>query len=185
MKKSIALLGPKGSFSDGFSSRFKMKKIFTKSFSEIFQKVISGKADFGFVPIENTGQGSLSEPAALIRKFRKKISILKKIKCRIRLSLAAKKKIPLQKIEILYAAPYIIPQCTNFLNKNLLCASIKAAKSSSDSLKKAGCAKNSAAIGSARGIKIYGLKILAENIQNSKNNFTTFILFSKSPNRTK
>ena len=186
MNCSVAVLGPEGSFSDAAASVLKVEKkkaakIYADSFAKIFKMVLDGKASFGFVPLSNSLHGKIQETQKLLKKYEHELRKERILKRNIQLCLAAPKGTSFAEIHQLFLVPYVEKQCGNFLANMLPKVNIRRCKSTSASLALAAAAMNSAAVGSLAGAKIFKLKILARNIQNSKKNVTTFLLFSLLP----
>ena len=97
----------------------------------------------------------------------------------IKQNLFACKNVSLKDIEVIYSHPQAIFQCRDYLKKKL--PKVKFLETSST----AGAARlvserggNTAAIGSIRLGKNFGLQLLAKNIQGTKNNKTRFYVIS-------
>lgn len=149
-----------------------------KSFSDVFDYVLTSKADFGVVPIENSSTGSIGDVYDLFEKYDCKIVgeyILK-----INHNLLANANATEETITNVYSHTQGFEQCSAFLNKyphfNLVpyhntAISAKYVSESGD--------KTKAAIASKRAAKIYNLKTICENINNNYNNYTRFFIISK------
>ena len=80
-----------------------------------------------------------------------------------------------------FSHPQPIGQCRNYLEANFNHAEIRFIYSTAEAAREvSGCDFNMAAIGSITAAKVYGLDIIAEGIQDSKNNYTRFIVVSKT-----
>lgn len=179
-QKTLVLLGPAGSFSDAAANKLgkNWKKIYVSSIEKIFEAVRRRKA-FGFVPVKNKIIGSVPKSEEGFKKMHGQLHILRRIKFPVRFVLAAKKKIPLKKIQKVYCPLVVADQCRKFLRKKLPHAKLVTdVDSSSASYKKiVQLARFSlAAIGSERGAKLYKLKILGRNIQDDPKDWTEFVL---------
>lgn len=96
-------------------------------------------------------------------------------------TLLAKDGAELGNIKEVYSHEQAITQCADFLNK----AGIKAVACKNTAQAAELVAKSDrsdiAAIGSRDCAKLYGLKMLSADIQNTRNNYTRFICVSKEP----
>lgn len=182
MMKKIAFQGERGAFSEIAAARYFGKNVSLSpsfSFSEVFEKINSGKAQYGIVPIENSLYGSVFETYDLLSQY--SFSIFGEMNLQIRHNLLAAKDYGLKEIKEIYSHPQALGQCSIFLKKIKGSKIIPfydtagAAKIISDS------EKPSAAIASSEAAKIYRLKILHRNIQNNENNFTRFLVLGKKP----
>ncbi|MDN3202679.1 prephenate dehydratase [Algoriphagus sediminis] len=182
--KVIAIQGIPGSFHhqvalENFGE--KVEILYLDSFEEVAQKVVLGIADEGIMAIENSIAGAIFPNYDLIDS--QGLSVCGEYYLPIAHQLMA---LPEQKIENLrevQSHPMALLQCKKFLSQfhNL---KPKAARDTATVAKE--ISENNiqgiAAIGSKIAADIYGLKVLAEDIQTVKNNFTRFIFLSKEEN---
>lgn len=183
----IGFLGPEGTFTEealekylamagGGSSFIKMQ------FSSIpeLMYALSGEIDMAVVPVENSLEGSVNITLdMLIHEV--EVKIKGEIVLPIRQNLLAKKEIPLEAVETVYSHPQAIFQSRKFLSEHLPRAVIKDTLSTSEAARIVSeLGGNAAAIGGRRLCRIYGLKVLAEDIQGCKNNMTRFFVLSSS-----
>ncbi len=178
--KRIAFLGPKGTFShqavlDIFSKN--SRQVPCSTITQVFEKVFNGDAIFGVAPFENSTEGMVQE--TLDNLVRYQLRIVGSYNLPIHLCLLGRTN-NLQKIKVIKSHSQPIAQCRNWLSKNfpnvLLeteSSSIKAILSTKD--------PSVAFIASKQAAKKYGLKILAENIEDKKTNITNFYVLAKSP----
>lgn len=146
-------------------------------FENVFQKVSDNKIDYAMIPIENSLGGSLHINYDLLLKY--DLKIIAEYNLPINHCLLIHPESNFEDIKYITSHPQALVQCTEFIEKNNL--------QSQDFFDTAGSAKfindnhkkNIAAIASKRAAEIYGLKIVAENIQNKSINYTRFLLLSK------
>ena len=150
------------------------------TFREVFEAVKSGEADYGLVPIENSLEGSVNSVYDLLLEY--DLSINKEVEHRITHCLVANTGTSLSSVEEVYSHPQALGQCKKYLEEKLAFANVVpyydtagAAKMLSES-EKHGCA----AIASKKAADYYGLKVLAEDIGNSRDNYTRFLLLSRT-----
>ena len=147
-------------------------------FEDVFKSLKDDRCDYGILPIENSSTGGVSEVCDLLRKYGLFIVGEKSIK--IEQNLLGLKNAELSDIKEVYSHSQGLGQSSEFLNKNKEWAlmpyrnTAESAKLVSDSKD-----KTKAAIASTRAAKLYGLKVLAENINNNTNNYTRFIVIGK------
>lgn len=179
--KKVFLLGPEGSFSDIASQRLgsDFEKHYAKTFRDVFRAV--SKGHYGFLPIRNSIIGHIRPAKELLGSS---FTIAKRFRLLIHLCVMAKRLMPFAQIRFIYAAKAACLQCRKFFKANLPKAKFFLNfDSTSSAIKKIvqlteNRAYVSATIGSEKAAKIYGLKVLARNIQDSKNDWTEFVLFS-------
>ena len=181
---NVAFQGERGAFSEIASKKFFTSKIITSpsfSFEEVFIKVKKEAADFGIIPIENSLYGSVFESYDLLLKY--SLTIIGELNLQINHHLLASDKYKLNQIKKVYSHPQALGQCSDFLKKLKnaeLVPTYDTAGSALISLKDKSTAN--AAVASREASEIYNLKILKSNIQNNRENFTRFLVISKSKN---
>ncbi|HET9678809.1 MAG TPA: prephenate dehydratase domain-containing protein [Buchnera sp. (in: enterobacteria)] len=183
--KKIFFLGPVGSYSHQAAIKFcnlYLKKIKTnacKNFSQIIKNTTNKiENNLSILPLYNTHSGAIHEVYDLLQNTN--LSIINEIKISINHYLLTKSKCKIENIKTIYSHHQPIKQCSNFLKKNKNWI-IKYTNSSSEALQKISKEKkiNIAAIGGKLGKKIYNLYTVKKNINNKKNNITTFIVLGK------
>lgn len=184
MKTRVAFQGEVGAYSEDAAFQFFGNKITTiscKSLKEVFQKVKSGDANFGVVPVENSLEGTIGQTYDLLFLSNLKIkgeTILRIIHCLITLPGTEMKS-----LKTIYSHPQALGQCRQFLEK-LKCDLVPTYDTAgSVKMLKEKNLKGSAAIASERAAKVYGMEILAKGIETNKNNFTRFFIISTTDSR--
>ncbi len=156
------------------------KQIHRSSFAEVFDDVENSKADFGICAIENSSVGSINAVYDLLQKSDLKIT--NEIYLRIHQNLLGVKGSMIKDIKSVYSHPMAILQSEEYLEKHLPDADIHERHDTAESAKFIFEIedKTKAAIAPIETAKIYGLKILARNIETDKHNYTRFIVLSKN-----
>jgi prephenate dehydratase len=185
-KFTVAYLGPKGTFSEQAARRFfsNQKNVVYAEYltiQDVFRAVEAGKADYGVVPVENSIEGSVNLTLDLL--YQKNLKITGEITERIEHSLIVNPLTKKSDIKIIVSHPQAIAQCRNFLAKNFPRVRFIEVESTALAVKKLKTLKKAAAIGSEYAAKIYGMKILARNIGDVKNNLTRFFILSKKDSK--
>lgn len=143
---------------------------------EVFDSVQSGEADYGVIPIENSSTGSIRKSLDLL--LAREVRVIGESKVRVSHTLLGMKGVKLSDIERVYSHPEAISQCEGFLRGHNWVVI--------PSLDTAGAARfiaetndrRSAAIASERAASIYGLEVIARNIQDMPVNITRFFVIS-------
>lgn len=177
----IAFQGEIGAYSEEaaflfFGSSSQMRPY--ESLEEVFKAVERGEAQFGVVPIENSLEGSISRVYdLLLDSF---LMVCGEIRLRIIHCLIGSSGAGLDTIKKVYSHPQALGQCRNFL-RHLNCELIPTydTAGSVKMIKEKGMT-DSAAIAGARAAEIYGMKVLAQEIEDNTNNFTRFFILSKN-----
>lgn len=142
---------------------------------DAMEAIAEGRADYAVLPIENSSAGIVSENFDLLTEYDNCIigeQIIKIEHCLIGL-LDAK----LSDITDVYSHPQALMQCSKYLEEHGSWEK-HGMKNTAGSAKKVrqDNQKNKAAIAAKITKDIYGLKILAEGIQNNTSNSTRFII---------
>lgn len=144
------------------------------TFEQVFMAVDSGNAVYGVLPIENSTAGSVDDTYSLLERY--DVHICGRLSIPVNHVLAAKNK---SEPKIVVSHRQALHQCSEFIKsrgyttQNADNTSI-AAKSVSESLR-----NDTACICSAHCAELYGLEILADDIADSNENHTRFIIVSK------
>ncbi len=180
-KPNIALLGPSLTFTDQATNLWKKNatKKYCDQISEVFKSVEKGEVKEGLVPIENRLHGSVRD--TLDALFRSKTYIFVAIDLPIHHCLCALKGVKLQDIKAVMSHPQTFYQCEKFLKRRLKQVEWISAPSTTQAMEKIKRLKdeNTGTIGSKLAAKTLRLNILAENIENDRNNQTRFIVIKK------
>ena len=174
-----AFQGEPGAFSeDAILSFFKYAEtVPCKSFRDVFEAVFNDTTDFGAVPVENSFAGSINETYDLLLEC--PLNIFREINMKINHCLLALPGETLSSISKVYSHPMAIAQCREFLNKTKIEVIPDYNTAVSARRVKEEGVPGHAAIASKRSAQIYGLDIVAENIETSSTNYTKFFIISK------
>jgi len=177
--KTIAFQGERGAYSEEALSGTwpKAEPVPCKEFADVFAAVQQGRVDAGLAPIENSTEGSINWTYDLL--LNSQLTIAGEQFLRVRHNLIAPKDTALKAGLRVHSHPQALAQCRDFLHQNNLQAV--------QYYDTAGAAKDlaagrieGAAIASRKAAEHYGLEILAEGIEDNRNNYTRFILISKT-----
>ena len=181
-KAVVACQGVEGAHSSAACQKLfeKPSIMYCQSFESVFQAVESGLCAYGVVPLENSSAGSVTQIYNLMSEH--KFSIVRSTKMQIQHNLLAKKGTKLSDIKEVFSHPQAISQSSDFLSslgkdvKITECANTAlAAKMVSESDR-----SDVAAVSSELCASQYSLEIVVPYVQNTKNNYTRFICFSKN-----
>jgi chorismate mutase/prephenate dehydratase len=179
LRKNVAVLGPAGSFSEEIAlklvgSRLPLRYCFNTD--EIIKLVESSEVDFGIIPIENSINGTVLP--VLDALMNHEVEVFGEARLEIKHCLAAKRKLEMKDIKVVYSHPQAIAQCTGFINNYLPHAEIRYTSSTSDAAKMLD--DYSAAILSENAARFYRLYILRKGIQDLKaRNITRFYIIRR------
>ena len=178
---TVACQGVEGAYSQiacekMFKSPFIM---YFKNFDGVFQAIEQGLCQYGILPIENSTAGSVKKIYDLM--IHHNFSIIRTFRMKVDHNLIANHGAKLTDIKEIYSHEQAINQCSEFL-KNLTGVKITPVENTAvaaEMVAKSG-RLDIAAISSQACEELYGLKSLADSIQDKGNNRTRFICISKN-----
>ncbi len=178
--KKLGVLGPRGTHSEAAAnylqkiSEEKFELVICSEIFEILHKVEKGILDSGFVPVENSLEGSINITLDTLARS-KTLIINRELVWRIHNHLMAKEGTKLSEVTKIFSHAQPISQCRRYLHKNFPDAEFIITPSTARAAEiVANSEENFAAICSERAGELNGLKILAEEIQDNKFNSTRF-----------
>jgi prephenate dehydratase len=151
------------------------------TFEDALNAVASGEAELGMIPIENSVAGRVADIHHLMPISG--LHIIAEWFLPIRNQLLGLKGVKLSEIKSVESHIMALGQCRNFIRK-LGVKSIVSADTAGAAREVAERGQRSAAaIASRLAAEIYGLDIVAENIEDESHSTTRFIVLSRSPLR--
>lgn len=175
----IAYQGVPGAYSHIACGKLfpKQEYIACDTFEIAMELVNNGLADKAVIPVENSNAGRVSDVHFLLPKAG--LYIVGEYFMRIEHQLLAVKGAKLENIVSAASHPQALAQCSDFLKAHNIKAvsRIDTAKSCEKIALEQDLSK--AAIASKLAAEIYGLDILASNIENANNNTTRFLIMQK------
>lgn len=178
-KLNVAYLGPEATFTHlAAIKRFgsQVEYIASNSITEVFSEVEKDNADYGVVPIENSVEGAVSHTLDMF--IDSDLKICNQIILDIAHHLLA--RCPKNKIRRIYSNPQVFGQCRIWLQENLPKAEKIEVSSTTRAAQIAAREKYSACIASLLAAKVYALKVIASDIEDSPHNITRFLIIGKS-----
>ncbi len=181
LPERVAFLGPEGSFThQAAASRFggMSEYLVLPTIRSVFDSVETGRAKFGVVPIENNQEGIVPETVDLLQE--KELLIAAEIYLPIHFTLVSQADSP-QQIKRIYSKDIAFRQCSTFLreyfDENQL--ELVPVDSTSKAARLAAAQPDAAAICSHISAKLFRVPVLFDNIENSDQNRTRFIILCK------
>jgi prephenate dehydratase len=151
------------------------------TFEDALNAVASGEADLGMIPIENSVAGRVADIHHLMPISG--LHIIAEWFLPIRNQLLALRGVKLPEIKTVESHVMALGQCRNYIRK-LGVKSIVSADTAGAAREVAERGQRSAAaIASRLAAEIYGLDIVAENIEDESHSTTRFVVLSKSAQR--
>ena len=176
----IGYLGPQGTFSEqaarkhfGHSSH----GLPLSSIEEVFQEVEAGNADFGVVPVENSGQGTIQSTLDLF--LTSPLMICGEVELRVHQYLLSRTG-HVEDIERVYSHGLSLAQCKNWLRKNMPRVERQAVSSNAEAVRRAKKSDDAAAIAGENAAHVYGMKVIAGPIEDRSDNTTRFLVIGRA-----
>jgi len=150
------------------------------SVPDVIAAVERGEADGGVVPIENMIEGSVSITLDTLA-FESELLIQREIDLPVSLNLCAPPGVGPADLRTVVSFPHAIAQCRGWLSKKLPAAEARSSHSTSDAAREVSRSKRRdlGAICNALAAEIYGLEILATDIEDHPENETRFVLVGR------
>jgi chorismate mutase/prephenate dehydratase len=177
----VACQGVEGAYSQLAAERlFALPSIvYCNSFKSVFSAIDSGLCAYGILPLENSTAGSVNQVYDLMMKY--PFHIVRSVRLKVDHCLLAKGGADAKKIREIYSHEQAIAQCAGYLDslahvkiipvENTAVAAKMVNESGRDDV---------AALSSRHCAELYGLKVLADSVQDQGNNYTRFICVSKN-----
>jgi arogenate/prephenate dehydratase len=179
----VAFQGVHGAYSEVAARTMLGPSITTlpcRSFDDVFRAVERGRADRGVLPIENSLSGSIHRNYDLLLAHR--LHIVGETHLRVEHVLMCHPSSSLRKLTVVRSHPQALAQCGAFfartkrLHPEPFFDTAGAAESIMRERK-----LDTGAIASSYAASLYGLRVIRRNIEDLPNNFTRFLLLSRTP----
>lgn len=176
----VAYLGPPASYTHAAASQhfgFAAHFVPLMTIADVFREVEAGRAGYGVVPVENTTEGAVQH--TLDTFIESNLGIGAEIALRISHNLLSQCE-RLEEVEQLYSHPQALAQCQRWLAAHV--PSLPQNPTSSTAAAAALCQREprAAAIASGEAAALYGLRILASQIEDFSQNYTRFLVLSST-----
>jgi len=151
-----------------------------RTFREAAGALIGGQADLAVLPIENTTAGSINEVYALLREH--ELYIIGEETWKVDHCLAGVAEVPLTSLRRILSHPQGLEQCSQFL-LSVPQAAPTSYFDTAEAMRAVSQAADptTAAIGSVDAAAAYGLTVLRHNVSDRTDNYTRFVVLSRTP----
>jgi prephenate dehydratase len=185
MVRKIAFQGEPGAFSHAAAHALfpRGEAVPCTTFEDTISAVQSGKADYGVVPVENSLYGRITDIYHLLPESG--LHITGEHFLRVEMNLLAIPGTKLEEVKAVQSLSVALGQCRKFISDHKLKTinGVDTAGSAREIAEKGD--KSVAAIASRFAAEVYGLDILAANIEDAAHNTTRFLVISKTPEEPK
>ena len=184
--KRIGFFGPFGTFTEQAlqtqADLATAELVPFRSVPDVLDAVANGDVDAGFVPIENSIEGTVNfTQDALI--FDYELLIQREVVLDIEHCLLARKGTTLADVTTVHSIPVATAQCSGWLRTNLPHADVQVANSTADAARTVGRIgaeeTGMAALAPANAAALYGLEVIARDIADHAGNQTRFVLIAR------
>jgi len=180
----IAFLGPAGTFTEEAlltqTDLAEAELVPLPSFPDVLRATTDGAVDYGFVALENSIEGTVRLVMdGLV--FEHELLIQREVVLPIRQNLLAPPELSLADVQRVVSFPDALAQCREFFARELPNAEIVAANSTSEAERLVGEERpaGTAALGTSLAAKLYGLEVIAADVEDNDENTTRFVLLAR------
>ncbi len=175
----IAFLGPEGTFTQAAALKHFGHSVQTlpmPTIGDVFREVESGMSSYGVVPVENSTEGVINH--TLDEFMRSSLHICGEVELRIHHHLLGKVE-NLDAVTKVYSHRQSLAQCRKWLDTNLANVEQIDVSSNAEAARLAAEEDGAAAIAGEAASEIYGLDIIAANIEDEPDNTTRFLVIGE------
>jgi len=176
---TVAYLGPQGTFSqEAAVKHFGGLAALAPgaSIDEVFRQVETGAAGYGVVPVENSTEGAIGRTLDLLLSTPAKIC--GEVMLPIRQCLMSRSG-KLSAIRKVFSHTQSLAQCQQWLARHLPHAERIAVVSNAEAARLAARERSAAAIGPKTAAGLYGLQLIARNVEDEAKNTTRFLVIAE------
>lgn len=180
-KNLIAFQGEPGAYSHQACRSYvpHMEAVPCRTFEDVIEMVRSGQAELAMLPVENSTYGRVADIHHLLPESG--LHIVGEGFVRVQISLLAPEGMAIEDVTHAMSHPVLLGQCRNFLRKHNIQGIIGADTAGSAKEVASGAQPGLAALAAPIAGEIYGLKELANGIEDRSNNTTRFLIMSRDP----
>lgn len=175
---TVAFLGPEGTYSQEAALKHfgaMVPLAASASIDEVFRRVETGEVGYAVVPVENSTEGAVGRTLDLL--LATPARVCGEVMLPIRQCLMSKSK-AISSITRVYSHTQSLAQCQRWLARHLPRAETIAVVSNAEAARMASRERGAAAIASRTAAELYGLQLLARNIEDEARNTTRFLVMA-------
>jgi chorismate mutase/prephenate dehydratase len=175
----VAFLGPEGTFTQAAVLKqfgASVRALPLPAIDEVFHEVEGGIADFGVVPIENSTEGTVNHTLDMF--LSSSLKICGEVELRVSHFLMGKMT-SVGAVQRVCAHAQALAQCRGWLDEQLPDVERVPVSSNAEGARRARDERGSAAIAGRAAAEIYGLNLLANEIEDRADNTTRFLIVGR------
>jgi chorismate mutase / prephenate dehydratase len=176
---TVAYLGPEGTYSQEAALKHfggMAPLAACVSIDEVFRRIETDAVGYAVVPVENSTEGAVGRTLDLLVSTSARICGEVLLPIRHCLMSRARTHAKVQKV---YSHMQSLAQCQQWLARNLAHAQAIAMVSNAEAARIAASESTAAAIASTTAATLYGLNVLARNIEDEPRNTTRFLVLAR------
>ena len=173
----VAYLGPEGTFTQQAALKHfghSAQTVSMPAIDEVFREVEAGAAHYGVVPVENSTGGVVAH--TLDSFMDSNLKICGEVVLRIHHHLMVSSVTSVEQISRIYSHSQSFAQCRKWLDTHYPKVERIAVTSNSEAAKRMQSEWNAAAIAGEMAAELYGLSVIAKNIEDRPDNATRFLI---------
>lgn len=177
----VAYCGTEGAFAHIATMKlFKSARaIAYPSFQDAYFAVANGECDSAVLPVENSYNGEVGQVTDFM--FSGPLFVNSMTELAVSQDLLVLPGTRLEDLKLVLSHPQALGQCADFITENKLKTQEYTNTALAAKFVRENGDKTIAAIASAEAAEIFGLEVLARNINSSRSNTTRFAVFSRAP----
>ena len=185
MTKRIAFQGEPGAYSHEAcaASRPEFEALPCRTFEEVIDSVREGRADLAMLPVENSTYGRVADIHRLLPESG--LHIVDEAFVRVRIALMGLPGSRLEDIHHVRAHLVLIPQARSFLKAHGIRADAAADSAGAAADLARSRVAHEGVLASEMAAQIYGLEVLATDIEDNHHNTTRFLVMAPEPDMTR
>ena len=185
MTQKIAFQGALGAYSHEvcIAARPDLEPLACATFDQVIAAVNSGQAEHAMLPVENSTYGRVADIHRLLPESG--LHIIDETFTRVRISIMANPGVTLENVKTARAHLVLLPQAQKFLDEHNIRAESAVDSAGAAAELAASGEKDIAVMASDIAADIYGLNVLARNVEDHGHNTTRFLVMSTKPNHVR
>ena len=177
--KKVSFQGEHGAYSESAAKKFFEEEIETvpcNSFEDVLELTENGESDYSILPVENSIEGTVGQSIDAITHT--KLHAIGEKYFKVEHCLIGTGN--LEDIKTVYSHPQALGQCSDFIKSRKLKTVPTYDTAGSVKIIKEINGVHSGAIASNDAGNLYNIPIVKQKIENNSNNYTRFLIFSKT-----
>jgi prephenate dehydratase len=185
-RSRVGFLGPEGTFTEqallSQPDLAAAELVAYPSITDVLRAVHDGEVDLGFVPVENSIEGAVTATVDSLA-FDTELLIQREVVMGVQMNLMAPSGVDVGDVRRVLSIPVATAQCRAFLQHEMPGVETVATASTAEAARRVAADEHdgtTAAIAPAVAAKLYGLEVLATDIEDHADNATRFVVVAQA-----